>query len=129
MRSDPLFQTSLILPIIHALIVVSLLVNVAVLVPVCAGLLADASWAQAAYGPRSAGRSILLSVYMAIGLVSAVLLFIRDPAFVAALLVVQVAYKVTTPLTVGTLRNPVVISNLLIAALHAATLFVIWRGS
>ncbi len=111
------------------LITISLLVNVAVLIPVCAGLLTDASWAQLAYGPSSAGRSILLSVYMAIGFASAVLLFVRDPRFVAMLLIVQVVYKVTTPMTVGSFTQPVVVSDLLIAALHTATLASIWRAS
>lgn len=108
--------------------VLSLLINVAVLVPVCAGLLADASWATAAYGERTPARAILLSVYMAIGLCSVLLLIRREPKAVAALLVVQVLYKVTTPLTVGTLANPVVVSNLAIAAFHAATLVCLWRG-
>ena len=112
----------------HVLITISLLINVAVLVPVCIGLVTDAAWVQAVYGPPSPGRSILLSVYLSIGVVSAVLLFIRDPRFVAALLAVQVVYKVTTPLTVGNIANPVVVSNLLIAALHLVTLAVIWRG-
>ncbi len=110
------------------LIIVSLLVNIGVLVPVCIGIFADAHWAQASFGPVSAGRSILLSVYMAIGAVSAVLLVFRDAKFVAALLLVQVVYKLTTPFTVGTLGNPVVVSNLLIAALHTVTLLVIWRS-
>jgi hypothetical protein len=43
-------------------------------------------------------------------------------SFVAALLAVQVIYKLTTPFTVGSFRNPVVISNLVIATLHAVTL-------
>jgi hypothetical protein len=38
------------------------------------------------------------------------------------LLWIQAVYKITTPLTVGTLRNPVVISNLGIAAFHIATI-------
>jgi hypothetical protein len=33
-----------------------------------------------------------------------------------------VIYKVTTPITVGRISNPVVISNLFIAALHVVTL-------
>jgi hypothetical protein len=41
---------------------------------------------------------------------------------VTALLGVQVIYKLTTPFTVGTWRNPVVLSNLAIAAVHTATL-------
>ena len=36
--------------------------------------------------------------------------------------------KVTTPFTVGTLRNPVVLSNLLIAAVHTVTVGLIWRA-
>ncbi|MEL7448776.1 MAG: hypothetical protein AAFN78_06175 [Pseudomonadota bacterium] len=106
----------------------SLLVNVGVLLPVCIGLFADADWAQASFGQASPARSILLSVYLAIGAVSAMLLVFRDPKLVAALLLVQVIYKLSTPLTVGTLGNPVVVSNLLIAALHTVTLVVIWRS-
>ena len=34
----------------------------------------------------------------------------------------QVIYKLTTPFTVGSFRNPVVISNLVIATVHAVTL-------
>jgi len=66
-----------------------------------------------------------LSIYFAILVGSAALLFKPVPAMVAALLIVQIAYKVTTPLTVGTLANPVVISNLLIAAFHAGTVWTI----
>jgi hypothetical protein len=43
----------------------------------------------------------------------------------AALLSVQIIYKVLTPFTVGTFKNPVVVSNLLIAALHAWTLRIL----
>jgi hypothetical protein len=35
---------------------------------------------------------------------------------------VQVLYKVTSPLMVGTIANPVVVSNLVIAGFHTATL-------
>jgi hypothetical protein len=43
---------------------------------------------------------------------------------------VQFVYKLTTPVTVGTLLNPVVVSNLGIAGFHAVTLvliFIWWR--
>jgi hypothetical protein len=45
---------------------------------------------------------------------------------VAGLLLMQVVYKLTTPFTVGTFGNPVVVSNLVIAALHSVTLAGIW---
>ena len=105
----------------------SLLLNIAVLIPVCLGLLLDAAWVVHAYGTASAARGILLSVYGAILIVSTVLLFRQEAMLVAPLLLVQVVYKLTTPLTVGSLQNPVVISNIVIAALHLATLSLILR--
>lgn len=109
------------------LLTLSLLLNLSVLLPVCSGLILQAPWAQAAYGAASPARGILLSVYCAILLASAVLLFVRDPRAVAVLLGLQVVYMLTTPWTVGTLHHPVVLSNLAIAAFHLVTLAVIAR--
>jgi hypothetical protein len=109
------------------LIVLSLLLNIAVLIPVCFGLITDADWCQAAYGGLTAARGILLSIYLSILLASCLFLVFRNPSSVAALLSVQIVYKLTTPVTVGTLQNPVVVSNLGIAIFHAITLLVIWR--
>jgi hypothetical protein len=106
----------------HALITLSLLVNVAVLVPVCGGLIGKARWAEASFGAATPARGILLSIYLAICVVSAGLILFGSVASVAALLIVQIVYKITTPLTVGTVRHPVVLSNLAIAALHAVTI-------
>lgn len=110
------------------LIVLSLLLNIAVLLPVCAGLITDASWSQASYGEATPARGILLSVYLSILIISFVLLAFRDPRSVAALLSVQIIYKLTTPVTVGTFHNPVVISNLGIAVFHTLTLVFIWQA-
>jgi hypothetical protein len=93
-----------------------------VLIPVCVGLLANARWTQTAFGDRTPARGILLSVYGAILVVSAVLLVSGQAAQAVPLLGTQVLYKLTTPFSVGTLRNPVVVSNLAIAAFHIATL-------
>jgi hypothetical protein len=113
----------------RALIYASLVLNIAVLVPVCLGLLAKAEWTISAYGPNTPARGILLSVYLAILFASTGLLVKPVPAMVAALLLVQIVYKFTTPFTVGTISNPVVMSNLAIAAFHCVTLWAIWRGS
>ncbi len=113
---------------VRALIYASLALNIFVLVPVCSGLLSNASWTAAAYGPESAARGILLAVYGAILLCSAGLLLKPLPLMVAALLIVQIVYKLMTPLTVGSFTNPVVISNIAIAAFHSVTLWMIWRG-
>jgi hypothetical protein len=109
------------------MIKLSLALNILVLLPVCAGLVADADWVTESFGAFTAARGILLAVYLAIGLLSAFLLHANEPKMVAALLLAQVIYKLLTPVTVGTLFNPVVVSNLFIAAFHAATLALIFR--
>jgi hypothetical protein len=112
----------------RALIYASLMLNIAVLVPVCLGLLNKAGWTLPAYGPDAPARAILLSVYLAILLCSVGLIIKPIPLMVAALLLVQIVYKATTPFTVGSFTHPVVISNLAIAAFHCITLWSIWRG-
>ncbi|GAA4762301.1 hypothetical protein GCM10023306_04380 [Novosphingobium ginsenosidimutans] len=112
----------------NLMIKLSLALNILVLVPVCGSLLTGAGWTLAAYGPASPARGILLSIYLAILVVSVGLLFKPVPAMVAALLIVQIVYKVTTPFTVGTIANPVVLSNLAIAAVHAATVATIFQA-
>ncbi len=111
------------------MITASLVLNLAVLIPVCLSLLANAGWTVSAYGEPSPARGFLLSIYLAILLVSAALLLKPITMMVAALLIVQVVYKLTTPFTVGSLSNPVVVSNLLIAAVHLITLWVIFRST
>jgi hypothetical protein len=100
----------------------SLALNVALLVPVVGSLLIDAAWVSSAYGPRTGARGIVLAVYVAILVASVSLLLHPEPAAITALLGVQVSYKLLTPITVGTLRNPVVLSNLGIAAVHLLSL-------
>ena len=107
------------------MILASLLTNVAVLIPVCVSMLLDASWVTEEYGMANPARGVLLSVYGAILVVSIGLLFKREPKLVAPLLLVQALYKLTTPFTVGSFTNPVVISNLVIAAMHLTTLGLI----
>jgi hypothetical protein len=109
------------------MVVLSLLLNVLILVPVCFGLATDAHWTRTIYGEPTSARGILFSVYLSILFASAFLLVFRDPRPVAMLLTFQVIYKLSTPLTVGTLQNPVVISNLGIAVFHIITLYLIWR--
>lgn len=110
------------------MITISLLLNIVVLIPVCAGILANAGWVRQSYGNESPARGILLSIYFSIIVSSVALLAIPRPEAAAALLFVQVVYKVTTPFTVRSLKNPVVISNLFIAAFHSITLAIIWRN-
>jgi hypothetical protein len=100
----------------------SLALNLVVLFPVCAGLLMRDPRMTAAFGEWTPARGILLSIYMAIAVASAVLLARPDARAASVLLGLQIVYKVMTPFSVGTMKNPVVISNLLIAAAHLVTL-------
>ena len=103
----------------------SLVLNLLVLIPVCTGLFVKANWAVYSYGVETPARGILLSIYLAILLFSAVLLFKFDPKFVMALLSVQIIYKLLSPIMVGTLSNPVIISNLFIALFHSYSIYKI----
>ena len=103
----------------------SLALNLVVLFPVCAGLLMRGPRMTSVFGEWTPARGILLSIYMAIAMASAALLARPDLRMASVLLGLQVTYKVTTPFTVGTVKNPVVISNLVIAVAHLVTLYVV----
>ena len=109
------------------LMMLSLAVNILVLVPIVVLMSINSPLVDEAWGPITAARGILFSIYFAILSASIVLVIIPIPTFIAALLLVQVVYKITTPVTVGRLQNPVVISNLVIAAVHVVTLVSIFR--
>lgn len=105
------------------MLTLSLALNVAVLAAVLFGMVTDRAWVAEAYGARSPARAILQSIYGAILLVSLGLLCAPDVRAASALLLVQVLYKLTTPWTVRSMRNPVVLSNLAIAVVHCVTLW------
>jgi hypothetical protein len=111
------------------LIYTSLILNIAVLVPVSYGLLTNNSGSVSAFGIDTPARGILLSIYLAILICSVGLLFKPVPMMVAALLLVQIVYKLTTPFTVGSFGHPAVASNLAIAAFHCITLWAILKGT
>jgi hypothetical protein len=105
----------------------SLILNILVLIPVCYGLIINAEWARHSFGIFSPARGILLSIYLSILIASVILYFKMDVKYIASLLFIQIVYKLTTPFTVGTTTNPIVISNLFIALFHSFTLFTIWK--
>jgi hypothetical protein len=109
-------------------LLVSLALNIMVLVPVLGVLAANGRAAEYAWGSDTAARRILAAIYAAILFASVILLAghlleYDVMAWAQALLGIQVVYKVLTAPFVG-LRNPVVLSNLGIAIVHAITLVV-----
>jgi hypothetical protein len=110
------------------MLLVSLSLNILVLVPVLFALAANGAAANGAWGVDTPARRILAAIYAAILSASALLLVLlllghEVLAWTQALLGVQVIYKLLTAPLAG-LRNPVVLSNLAIAAVHIVTLVV-----
>jgi hypothetical protein len=112
----------------QTLITISLAVNIVVLIPIVILMIVKSPLVDHAWGTFTAARGILLSMYGTILVLSCALIVMPIPAFVAALLLMQVIYKITTPVTVGSITNPIVISNLVIAALHIGTLAVLFSA-
>ncbi len=87
-----------------------------------------ARWADEAWGSPGPARGILLSIYAAILILSVLLLLLGQPLLAAPLLAVQILYKLMAPFIVRDWRNPVILSNLAIAAVHCVTLAGLWSG-
>jgi hypothetical protein len=83
----------------------SLILNIAVLCAICPGIMAGEDWAEFAYGARTVARDILLSMYFSILVSSFVLLVVRDERMVAALLIVQIIYKLAAPFAAWTVSS------------------------
>lgn len=115
------------------MLVLSLFLNLFVLAPVLIVLARDGPAARHAWGADTAARRILGAIYAAILLASAALLVLIAFAvdvlpWAQALLAVQITYKFLTGPLVG-FRNPVVVSNHVIALVHVATLFATYGVS
>ena len=114
------------------LMIFALAFNIIVLTPVVSALLFDVSQIENGLGPATEGRLILTSVYIAIALVSAGLIAMQVKKvawavpMTVALFSVQITYKLITVPMVG-LSNPVVITNLIVVAVQAFSLFGLWR--
>lgn len=115
------------------MLTISLLVNVIIVFPISYGMLSRQPGMDDVFGPTSAARRILASVYLAIGLVSIVGLAglaLGQSQYVvpmaAGLLVMQVTYKLITVATVG-LASAVVLTNIAVIVIHTVTLAVLAR--
>lgn len=110
------------------MITLSLAINIVVLIPVCLGLLLGRPEFDGVFGPRTTAREILVSIYLAILLMSAWLLFDsqNQANFVVSLLALQVAYKILSVVLISNKKAPVLWFNLVIAVIHTCTLVLIF---
>lgn len=105
------------------MITASLILNIAVLIPVCYFMLTNNSRMVKTLGEFTPARGILLALYTTILLASLLLLFFLDAKLAFALFFMQIVYKLLSPFTVKTLKHPVVISNVFIAVFHIVTIY------
>lgn len=82
----------------------------------------DKPWTVRGYGEPSDARSILLAVYLSILISSFYLLFVGSNDRIVNLLSLQIIYKTLSLLTVRSVQNPVIVSNLLIAIFHGVAI-------
>jgi hypothetical protein len=105
------------------MVTASLLLNIIVLIPVCIALLVNYKHMEFAAGIFTPARGILLAMYLTILTASFALLFFTDFKLAFGLFVMQIVYKVLSPFTVKSIKNPIVICNVLIAAFHLVTVY------
>lgn len=105
------------------MITASLILNIAVLIPVCFFMLTNNLRMAKTMGEFTPARGILLSMYTTILLASILLLLFLDSTLAFALFFMQIVYKLLSPFTVKTIKNPVVISNIFIAIFHLVTIY------
>ncbi len=105
------------------MVTASLLLNIIVLIPVCIALLVNYRHMEFAAGIFTPARGILLAIYLTILTASFALLFFTDFKLAFGLFVMQIIYKVLSPFTVKSIKNPIVICNVLIAAFHLVTVY------
>jgi hypothetical protein len=111
------------------IVTISHIVNVVVAGGIAYLLFTNAQSMTVSYGEASPARAILSSVYLAIALTSAFALVFPTYSIMIAkvLFPLQIVYKLSTVITVGSIAHPVVSANVLISVLHAVSLFIIWR--
>lgn len=105
------------------MITASLILNIAVLIPVCYFMLTNNFRMVKTMGDFTPSRGILLAIYATILLASILLLFFTDAKLAFALFFMQIVYKLLSPFTVKTLKHPFVISNIFIGIFHLFTIF------
>lgn len=105
------------------MITASLILNIVVLIPICYFMLTNNFRMAKTLGEFTPARGILLSMYTTILLASVLLLLLPDTKLAFALFFMQIVYKLLSPLTVKTIKNPVVISNIFIAIFHIITIY------
>ena len=106
------------------MIFLSYVLNIIVLIPVCAGLLISHPRMDPVFGARSTAREILTCMYLTILFVSSICLIRGDMSVSTAqsLFGFQIMYKLLTLIVIRNKKAPVYWFNGAIALFHGVTL-------
>eukprot|EP00191_Tetraselmis_sp_GSL018_P003460 CAMPEP_0177611716 /NCGR_PEP_ID=MMETSP0419_2-20121207/20697_1 /TAXON_ID=582737 /ORGANISM="Tetraselmis sp., Strain GSL018" /LENGTH=140 /DNA_ID=CAMNT_0019107579 /DNA_START=49 /DNA_END=471 /DNA_ORIENTATION=+ len=131
-----------VLALERAFVTLSLVINCCVLAAVCYGLFLRNRRMAVVYGEETPARGILLAVYLAILLVSLLLIPLVHVSKTMAegiwmavgLFLVQIVYKIIAWFSMSggippnMKHNPVAVSNLVIAAVHLVSVAIVGAG-
>lgn len=111
------------------MILISLMINIAVLIPVTIILVLKTKSAHRVFGNPSTSQEILLSMYFSILLMSIWAAFDSNQRAntVVPLFTLQIIYKFISVFLIRDKKTPVLWFNLGIALLHSYTLFSMFR--
>ena len=116
------------------MITLSYVVNLLVLIPLLSAFALQPANMDTVFGPVTDARRILVCLYATIAIASIaglLLLGMGETALATqiglTLFALQITYKLLTVPLVG-LSSPVVFTNLVVVAIHGATLITVWRS-
>jgi hypothetical protein len=121
---DLLFESTYLKSMIR-MIRCSLFLNIAVLTPVCFAIISGHRLVAHSWGAAQPSLYLLVSIYCTILIASLYLLIKPNIYLIFSLLMMQVFYKFLSPVLVGSVHNPVVLSNVVIATIHLFSLYSI----
>ena len=104
------------------MLLVALVLNIVILAPIVVGLTIGGRVIFRVMGTLTPARSSLLAMYLAFLATSILFLFWPLEPGIITLLAIQIAYQVLSAFTVRVLTNPIVITNLLLAAIQTGLL-------
>lgn len=105
---------------------VSCAFNVLLFLLICIGMQVNAGWIRVSFGQPSLARSALFSMY-AVGLIFSILMLLRFfPTFAVPLLIFNISFAIVVPFTYWNIRHPIIVTHLVLAAVHCVTVYQLW---
>ena len=111
------------------MVLLSHLINVFILIPVCLGLIRSPKSMNAVFGEDTTARQILTSIYLTIIIISSFCLIITSMSVTIGLILfpVQIIYKTLSLFLIKDRKVSVYKFNLFVACFHTITMIVLYN--